>query len=122
MKKTNTAKCSHMQHDALAMLGIELTDDEEADLFSHLAACPACRGEFRRDRNIWRAMGACPVVTAEPSFSRMLSLRLSLEESAEIEAAHIDRVLPDLEAEVSGADAHYDLSSLASIFASEMPQ
>lgn len=104
------------------MMGVELSDDEEANLFDHLAHCPVCRQELRKDRTILRALNASPVVTAQPSFGRMLSLRLALEEPAEPEVDQIDRVLPDMDADLPVSEVHYDLSSLASIFASEMPQ
>lgn len=122
MKKHTAANCLQFQRDAVAMMGVELSDDEEANLFDHLANCSLCRRELRRDRTVLRALNACPVVTAQPSFSRMLSLRLALEEPSEPKAERIDRVLPDINADISTSEVQYDLSSLASIFASEMPQ
>ncbi|MGI6295259.1 MAG: hypothetical protein ACOX3G_04160 [Armatimonadota bacterium] len=122
MKKHTAAKCLQFQQDAIAMMGVELSDDEEANLFDHLANCPVCRLELRKDRRLLRALNTSPVITAQPSFSRMLSLRLALEEPSEPEADQIDRVLPDMGADLPVSEVHYDLSSLASIFASEMPQ
>jgi anti-sigma factor RsiW len=121
MSKPNKMKCEHIQEDAIALLGVELTDDEEQMVYTHMSNCPHCRDQFRRDRRAWRAIGACPAVTADPSFSRMLSLRLSLEEH-EPKPEQVDRVLPALESEDVDQDARYDLSRLASVFASAMPQ
>ncbi len=121
MKKHTAAKCLQFQQDAIAMMGVELSDDEEANLFDHLAHCPVCRLELRKDRRLLRALNATPVVTAQPSFSRMLSLRLALEEPSASKTDYMDRVLPNLETDTT-SEVQYDLSSLASIFASEMPQ
>jgi len=114
-------KCERVQEDGIALLGVELTDGEEQMVYAHLSGCPRCREEFRRDRRTWRAIGACPPVTADASFSRMLSLRLSLAEH-EPRPERVDRVLPALEPLDMAEDARYDLSRLASIFASAMPQ
>ena len=122
MNKPGNMKCAHVQEDAIALLGVELTDDEERMVYSHLSDCPRCREEFRRDRKTWQAVGACPAVTADAGFNRMLSLRLSLEEPDELSPERVDRVLPALEPECVPQDARYDLSRLASIFASTMPQ
>lgn len=115
-------KCRCVQEDAIALLGVELTDEEEQKVFAHLSDCPHCRHEFRRDRKAWQAISTCPVVTADPSFNRMLSLRLSLDEPGEAKAEQVDRVLPALEAESFAREARYDLGRLASVFASGMPQ
>lgn len=99
-----------------------MTDDEERDVFTHLSDCPHCREEFRGDRRAWRAISTCPVVTADPSFNRMLSLRLSLDDAAEPRPDQMDRVLPVFELDQLADDARHDLSRLASVFASGMPQ
>lgn len=106
----------------MALLGIELTDEQEQAVFAHLSSCPHCREEFRKDRKAWRAISTCPVVTADASFSRMLSLRLQLEEEGETRPDQVDRVLSELEPTESAQDARYDLSRLVSFFASAMPQ
>ena len=121
MNKPSKMKCGHVQEDAIALLGVELTDDEEQMVYAHLSDCARCREEFRRDRVTWQAISACPSVTADASFSRMLSLRLSLEEH-EPKPEQVDRVLAALEPSDMPEDARYDLSRLASIFASTMPQ
>lgn len=122
MKKPNKMECVSMQEDAMALLGVELTDDEERGVFAHLSNCPHCREEFRKDRKAWRAISTCPVVTADPSFNRLLSLRLSLEDPSEPRPDQMDRVLPALELDELADDARHDLSRLASVFASGMPQ
>lgn len=122
MKKTGEMKCARVQEDAIALLGVELTDDEEQKVFAHLSDCPHCREEFRGDRKAWQAISTCPVVTADPSFERMLSLRLSLDEPSEARPDQVDRVLPALEMENLAQDARHDLSRLVSVFASAMPQ
>ncbi len=96
----------------IALLGVELTDDEEQMVYAHLSDCPHCREQFRRDRKAWQAISTCPAVTADASFDRMLSLRLSLEEH-EPRPEQVDRVLPELETEDVEQDARYDLSRLA---------
>lgn len=122
MKKPNGMKCGRVQEDAIALLGVELTDDEEQRVFSHLSDCPHCRGEFRKDRRAWQAISTCPVVTVDPSFNRMLSLRLSLEASEEPRPEQMDRVLTTLESEDLARDARFDMGRLVSVFASAMPQ
>jgi anti-sigma factor RsiW len=122
MKEPNKMKCSRVQEDAIALLGVELTDDEEQKVFAHLSGCPHCREEFRGDRKAWQAISTCPVVTADPSFGRMLSLRLSLDEPSEAKPDQVDRVLPTLDSAELAQDARFDLSRLVSVFASAMPQ
>lgn len=122
MSKPNQMKCGRVQEDAIALLGVELTDDDEQRVFAHLSDCPHCREEFRKDRRAWQAISTCPVVTADPSFNRMLSLRLSLDEPGKPRPDQVDRVLSALEAEDLAQDARYGLSRLASVFASAMPQ
>ncbi len=122
MKKTGEMKCGRVQEDAIALLGVELTDEEEQKIYAHLSSCPHCREEFRKDRRAWQAISTCPVVTADASFNRMLSLRLSLDEPEEPRADQVDRVLPALEADELTLGARYDLSRLVSVFASAMPQ
>lgn len=122
MDKPNKMKCGRVQEDAIALLGVELTDDEEQMVFAHLSNCPHCRSEFRKDRKAWQAISTCPVVTADPGFDRMLSLRLSLEEHEEPGPDSFDRVLPALDIDNLAEDSRYDLSRLASVFASAMPQ
>jgi|GEM_PF-1457989 len=131
MQKPSKMKCGRVQEDAIALLGIELTDEQEQAVYSHLSSCPHCREEFRKDRKAWRAISTCPVVTADASFSRMLSLRLQLEEEGEPRPDQFDRVLPELDTTSpqpspmrrgGEQDARYDLSRLVSIFASGMPQ
>lgn len=117
-RKPNKTSCERVQEDAIALLGVELTDDEEQAVYEHMANCPHCREQFRRDRKTWRAVSSCPPVTADPSFDRMLWLRLSLEER-ELKPEQVDRVLLELGPE---QDTRYDLSRLASVFASAMPQ
>jgi len=117
-RKPNKMKCERVQEDAIALLGVELTDDEEQAIYAHMSNCPQCREQFRRDRKIWRAISACPPVTADPSFDRMLWLRLALEEH-EPRPEQVDRVLPEL---VGEQDTRYDPSRLASVFASAMLQ
>jgi anti-sigma factor RsiW len=121
MSKSGNMKCARVQEDAIALLGTELSDDEEQMVYAHLSGCRGCREEFRRDRRTWRAISASPAVTADASFNRMLSLRLSLAEH-EPSPERVDRVLPELEPVEMAEDARYDLSRLASIFASAMPQ
>jgi anti-sigma factor RsiW len=121
MNKPSKMKCERVQEDAIALLGVELTDDEEQMVYAHLSDCPRCREEFRRDRKAWQAISSCPAVTADASFNRMLSLRLSLEEH-EPRPEQVDRVLPALETDDVTQDVRYDLSRLASVFASAMPQ
>ena len=58
MNKPNKMKCAHVQEDAVALLGVELTDGEEQMVYSHLSDCPHCRDEFRRDRKTWQAINA----------------------------------------------------------------
>jgi len=113
--------CERVQEDAIALLGVELTDSDEKTVYAHLSECPHCREEFRRDRKAWQAISTCPVVTADASFDRMLLLRLSLEEH-EPKPEQVDRVLPALESDDTAQDTRYDLSRLASVFASAMPQ
>lgn len=122
MDKPSKLKCGRVQEDAMALLGVELTDEEEQVIFGHLSSCPHCREEFRRDRKAWRAISTCPVVTADASFNRMLSLRLSLEEGGAPQPDQFDRMIPELETAESAQDARYDLSRLVSFFASAMPQ
>lgn len=118
MNKPSKIKCERAQEDAVALLGVELTDAQEQAVYEHMSNCPQCREQFRRDRKTWQAIVACPPVIADPSFDRMLSLRLSLEEH-EPRPEQVDRVLPELGPE---QDIRYDLSRLASVFASAMPQ
>lgn len=122
MKKYKSADCKRIQQDALAMIGVELTDDEELGLYTHLADCPECRKQFRLDRKIWQALGAHPALTADAGFERMLSLRLSLEEHSKPDIVCIDRVLGSSEMENLQTTEPYDLSTLMSAFASEMLQ
>lgn len=122
MKKTGEMKCGRVQEDAIALLGVELTDEEEQRVYAHLSTCPHCREEFRKDRKAWQAISTCPAVTADASFNRMLSLRLSLDEPKETRPDQVDRVLPALEADELVHGTRYDLSRLVSIFASGMPQ
>lgn len=122
MAKPSKMKCGHVQEDAIALLGIELTDEQEQAVYAHLSDCPHCREEFRKDRRAWRAISTCPVVTADASFNRMLSLRLQLEEEVEPKPDQVDRVLSESEMTESAQDARYDLSRLVTFFASGMPQ
>lgn len=122
MDKPSKMKCGRIQEEAIALLGVELTDDEEQMVFAHLSNCPHCRSEFRKDRKAWQAISTCPVVTADSGFERMLSLRLSLEDPEQTKPESVDRVLPALDIDNLAEDARYDLSRLASVFASAMPQ
>jgi len=122
MDKPIKMKCGRVQEDAMALLGIELTDKQEQAVYAHLSTCPHCREEFRKDRRAWRAISTCPVVTADASFNRMLSLRLQLEEESEPKTDKVDRVLSELDTAESAQDARYDLSRLVSFFISETPQ
>ncbi len=121
MDKPKKMKCERVQQDAIALLGVELTDDEERIIYAHMSDCPHCREEFRRDRKALQAISACPVVAADASFNRMLSLRLSLEEH-ELKPEQMDRVLPALDHEDTSPDARYDLAQLTSAFSSAMLQ
>jgi len=114
-------KCSHVQEDAIALLGVELNDEQEQRVYAHLSNCAHCREEFRRDRKVWQAISTCPVATADPSFNQMLSLRLSLDEPHTPKPEEVDRVLPALEP-ADQPELRYDLSRLASVFASSVPQ
>lgn len=120
MDKHSKMKCNHVQEDAVALLGVELTDEEEQAVFAHLSNCPHCREEFRRDRKAWRAISTCPVVTADASFNRMLSLRLSLDED-QPRPDQVDRIVESGEWKAESPDK-YDLSRLVSFFTSATPQ
>lgn len=111
-------KCTRVQEDAIALMGVELTDEEEQKVFAHLSDCPHCRTEFRADRRTWQAISTCPVVTTDASFERMLSLRLSLEESEEPKPDQVDRVLASLDSDEPVLEQRYDLGRLASFFTS----
>ncbi len=115
-------KCGRVQEDAIALLGIELTDEQEQAVYAHLSTCPHCREEFRRDRRAWRAISTCPVVTADASFNRMLSLRLQLEEEPEHGPDQVDRIVESEEWKAESPEPHYDLSRLVSFFTSATPQ
>lgn len=122
MAKPSKMKCGHVQEDAIALLGVELTDEQEQAVYAHLSECPHCRAEFRKDRGAWQAISTCPVVTASAGFDAMLSLRLQLEEESEPKADQVDRVLSELDTAESAQDARYDLSRLVSFFTSSTPQ
>ena len=122
MKHNKNANCSRIQQDAMAMIAVELTDGEEVNLYEHLAQCPTCRKEFRFDRKIWSALCAQPALAADGNFERMLSLRLAPEEPSELDVVRVDRVLSELEMQAAAQVEHYDLSTLVSMFVSEMPQ
>jgi hypothetical protein len=114
--------CNRVQENALALLSVELNDEDEQRVYAHLSNCQHCREEFRADRRVWHTLSTCPVVKAEPSFNRMLSLRLSLEEPSVPKPEQVDRVLPALESTESAVDFNYDLSRLAWAFASSTLQ
>ncbi len=122
MQKPSKMKCGRVQEDAIALLGIELTDEQEKAVYTHLSDCPHCREEFRRDRRAWRAISTCPVVTADPSFNRMLSLRLQLEEESGPRPDQVDRVVESGEWGTENPEPQYDLSRLVAFFTSSTPQ
>lgn len=72
--------CEQAQEDSLALLGGELTDQQERRLLSHLAACASCREQTRRDRMIWHMLGSCPAPTAAAGFTDAVMQRIAAEE------------------------------------------
>ena len=86
MKNNEIDVCSGIQENAIALLGGQLTDEEEAAVMQHLAHCKTCREQFRRDRTLWMMLSGCPAPMAAPDFNEALELRIA-QADAEIESA-----------------------------------
>lgn len=86
---TVNVNCAQIQEDALALLSSELSDEQERQVFIHLAACASCREEFRRDRMMMRMLHACPTITASPDFDDKLAQRLMNEENQNSVKTHL---------------------------------